>query len=152
MNLKFRITSATILATIVGFVGCATQENGGAVIPSGGNDCFWANYIHNWKVVDDQTLIVWSPNRSCPYLVELATRCMSIRFTEDLGFYDRDGRICPFGGDAVIVPGPTGDRCSIASITKLSPGELEMLLADVSAPDNPSSEAGECELVPDTTE
>jgi hypothetical protein len=152
MNLKFWMKSATILATIVGFAGCATQENGGAVIPSGGDDCFWANSIHDWKTIDDQTLIVWSPNRKCPYLVELARRCMSIRFTEDLGFYDRDGRICPFGGDAVIVPGPTADRCSIASIKRLSPDDLEILLGDDAVLDKPSSDTGECVPDPDTTE
>ena len=155
MSMKFRTMITTVVATvfvIVGLASCATQDDSSKTIPGGGNDCFWANSIHNWKVIDDESLIVWSPSRSCPYLVELAGRCLSIRFTEDLGFYDRDGRICPYGGDAVIVPGPTGDRCSIASIRRISPDELNILLADESALDNLSSDAGNCEPDPDLTD
>jgi hypothetical protein len=119
-----------ILAGVLGISACATPDNGSATIPSGGDDCFWTKSVHGWKAIDDQTLIVWSPSRNCPYLVETASRCIGIRFAEDIGFYDRDGRVCPYGGDAVIVPGPAGDHCSIASITRLSPGELEILLED----------------------
>ena len=155
MNMNFRTAVTTVpiaVLVIVGLASCATQDDSSATIPSGGDDCFWANSIHDWRAIDDQTLIVWSPSRSCPYLVELARRCMSIRFTEDIGFYDRDGRICPYGGDAVIVPRDAGDRCSIASIKRLSPGDLEMLLADDPTPDEPSSDAGECKPVPQPTD
>jgi len=151
-NFRTKITIVLVaVVVIVGLASCATQDDSSKTIPSSGNDCFWANSIHNWKVIDDESLIVWSPSRSCPYLVELARRCLSIRFTEDLGFYDRDGRICPYGGDAVIVPGPTGDRCSIASIRRISPDELNVLLADDSAPDNPTSDTDKCEPDPDLT-
>jgi hypothetical protein len=140
---------ALVLAISFVLAACASQDGGEARIPSGGSDCFWANNIHNWKTMDDQTLIVWSPNRSCPYLVELSRRCLGIRFTEDLVFYDRDGRICPFGGDAVIVPGTAGDRCSIASIRKLSSEELEILLADELEPGDLPLDVDDCTVDPD---
>jgi hypothetical protein len=109
---------------LLGLAGCASIEGGGAQIPSGGNDCFWATSIYDWRAVNDSSIVVWSPGKRCPYLVEFALRCNGIRFTDGIVFDDRDGRICPFGGDAVIVPGPGGDRCSIASIRRLSPAEL----------------------------
>jgi hypothetical protein len=148
--MKFGVTHIAILWAVVGLSACATGNEASGRIPSGGDDCFWAGSIHDWKTVDDQTLIVWSPSRNCPYLVELARRCLSVRFTEELGFYDRDGRICPFGGDAIIVPGPAGDRCTIASIRRLTPEELEIRLADESGPATPSPEPGECEANPNT--
>jgi hypothetical protein len=83
MHMKFRRMAVIVLATLVGFAACATQEGG--------------------------------------------------------------------VGDAVIVPGPGGDRCSIASIRRLSPDDLEVLLGDDTAPDNRSSDAGECKPGPDTT-
>lgn len=118
--------SACLLA-VLALTGCATQENTGSRIPSGGNDCFRANAIYDWKALNDQALIVWSPGRSCAYRVDLAHRCMGLRFTEDIGFRDRDGRICPFGGDAIIVPGAAGEQCSIASIKRLTAEELDLL-------------------------
>jgi hypothetical protein len=121
---------------------CATEVAPESRIPSGGDDCFWANSIYDWRALNDQTLIVWSPSRRCPYRVDLARRCDGLRFAEDLGFQDRDGRICPYGGDAVIVPGPTADRCSIASVRRLSAEELEQLVP--SGDDDAESVAEEC--------
>lgn len=134
---------ATLVCTGAGLMlaACATEIAPEARIPSGGDDCFWANSIFDWRALNDQTLIVWSPSRRCPYRVDLAFRCNGLRFTEDIGFQDRDGRICPYGGDAIIVPGPTGDRCSIASIRRLSAVELEQLLPPGDDADEPAADA-----------
>lgn len=142
-----KMRNAGLLAAtlaIVGMAGCATRDTGGATIPRGGDDCFWANSTYSWRPVDDEKLIVWSPSRSCPYLVEFVRRCNGIRFTDDIAFHDRDGRICPYGGDAVIVPGPSGDRCSIASITRLTPDDAAILLGEETPSIGASDRAGAC--------
>ena len=121
---------------MLALAGCASTDGAGERIPSGGNDCFWATSIHDWRAVNDRSIVVWSPGKRCPYLVEFAMRCNGIRFADGIVFADRDGRICPFGGDAVIVPGPGGDRCSIASIRRLSPEDLPDYLGDTAVPED----------------
>ncbi len=44
-----------------------------------------------------------------------------------IGVYDRDGQICPFGGDAIIVDGAIPDRVTIRSITALDEAELDAI-------------------------
>ena len=123
-----RRLAAVMLLAGLALGGCASQPASSERIPSGGNDCFWAASIHDWQALDDQSLIVWSPSRQCAYQVDLARRCSGLRFTDDISFEDRDGRICPFGGDALVIPGLAGDRCSIASITRLDEAALNRIL------------------------
>ncbi len=47
-----------------------------------------------------------------------------------ISFYDRDGRLCPYGGDAVIIDGAFPERVPIRGITRLSESDLEVLYAD----------------------
>jgi hypothetical protein len=47
-----------------------------------------------------------------------------------IGVSDRDGSICPYGGDAIIVDGPMPDRISIRSIRKLSDVQLEQIYVE----------------------
>lgn len=44
-----------------------------------------------------------------------------------IGVYDRDGRICPFGGDAIIVDGPMPERIAIRNMERLTDDELDQL-------------------------
>jgi hypothetical protein len=138
MGIPFHISRLGALGIVaalpLAFGGCASTDGDGAKIPSGGNDCFWAGSIHDWRAISDQSIVVWSPSKRCPYLVEFPMRCIGIRFAEEIGFSDRDGRICPFGGDAVIVPGPAGGRCTIASIRRLTTDELADYIGDEANP------------------
>ena len=107
------------------------------------SECFWAESIYDWRAIDDQHLVVWSPSKHCPYLVSFYMRCQGLRFTDEIGFKDRDGRICAFGGDAVIVPGPGGGKCSIATISRMTQEEVDIALKrEVKSVDEP---LGTCE-------
>ena len=88
------------------------------------NDCFFARAVSDWRALDNRNLLVFTGRRS-PYHVELSTPSRNLRSQETIAFSDRNGRICPFGGDAVIVGGPFPDRLTISSIRRLSEGELE---------------------------
>jgi len=138
IGIKRLLALSIVPALLLTMGGCASTE-GGARIPSGGNDCFWATSIHDWRAITDQSIVVWSPSKRCPYLVEFPMRCVGIRFTDAIAFADRDGRICPYGGDAVIVPGPSGERCTIASIRRMTPEELADYLGDEAMPDDTDS-------------
>jgi hypothetical protein len=42
-----------------------------------------------------------------------------------IGVYDRDGRICPYGGDAIVIDGVIPERILIRSVRRLTPEQLD---------------------------
>ncbi len=113
------------LVATLALTACATQGQGGNQATFGSdNDCFFARAVSDWRALDNRNLLVFTGRRS-PYHVELSSPSMRLRSQETIAFSDRSGRICPFGGDAVIVGGPFPERLTISSIRRLSEGELE---------------------------
>lgn len=102
---------------------CATTEPGGSGVRTTSNDCFFANTLRDWRPLDDRNLILFADGRR-PYLVELVRPAMGLTFNVMIGVYDRDGRICPYGGDAIVVDGALPDRITIGSMRRLTDAEL----------------------------
>jgi hypothetical protein len=42
-----------------------------------------------------------------------------------IGIYDRDGRICPYGGDAIVIDEVVPERIAIRSMRRLTDEQLE---------------------------
>ena len=104
-----------------------TLESPPKRFPQGGLDCIFFRSIYDWRAIDRYNLIIWAPNRRSPYHVELDRPCDGLRFTDTIAFSSNlDGRLCAFGGDAVVVD---HDRCPIGAITKLTPEQLDYLLS-----------------------
>lgn len=126
------------LAVIATVSGCATgsSENGettrnrGAPLPS---DCIMGGSVRDFTALDDQNLILYGPGRR-PYHVVLVTRAIDLESEFSIGVYDRDAalggisRICPFGGDAIIIDGPLTERIPIRSIELIDDLAVEALL------------------------
>lgn len=87
-------------------------------------DCFFARSVSDWRRLDNRNLIVFTGRRN-PYHVQLSMRSMNMRSQESIAFSDRDGRICPYGGDSIIFGGSMPERISISSIRRLDEGSLE---------------------------
>jgi len=107
--------------------GCAStgSGSGGAAFLSY-DDCFFARSMTDWRPLDNRNLIVFTGARRA-YHIQLATPSMSLRFEDTIAFTDRDGRICPYGGDSIVVNGLMPDRIPIASIRRMDEGQLEDL-------------------------
>ena len=104
----------------------ACASTGGSSGPAFGNDtdCFFARTVSDWRALDNRNLIVFTGRRN-PYHVQLSTPATQLRSQETIAFTDRAGRICPYGGDSVVIGGMLPDRITISSIRRLSEGELE---------------------------
>ena len=87
------------------------------------NDCFFARSVTDWRPLDNRNLIVFAGARRA-YHVQLSMLSMSLRYQDQIAFTDRDGRICPYGGDSIVVNGALRDRISIASIRRLTESQL----------------------------
>jgi Family of unknown function (DUF6491) len=93
--------------------------------------CVFASRLDNFRALDNERLIVWTPGSKQPYLLTLAFPSTELRWGETLGLDDRnhDGMICGFGPDAVIIPHGMPDRIMIRSMEKISPEQAQELVA-----------------------
>jgi hypothetical protein len=93
------------------------------------NDCFFAASLSDWRPLDDRHLIMFAPRRR-PYLVELARPVPGLSYEYMIGVYDRDGQICPYGGDSIIVDGLFREQVRIVSMRRLSEDEVDDVLTE----------------------
>ena len=122
---KFLIVPIAVLAVS----GFATSASGARTESRSYNDCFFARTLRDWRPLDNEHLILFANGRK-PYLVELTTPAFGLSFEYKIGVFDRDGRICPYGGDSIIVEGPVRDRIPIRSIRRLSDTEFDEVLVE----------------------
>ena len=131
------LTALGSLALMAALAGCATgaSDNGETVSSRSGplpSDCIMGGSIRDYTALDDQNLILYGPGRR-PYHVVLVTRAIGLESEFRIGVYDRDAalggisRICPYGGDAIIVDGPFTERVPIRSIELIDDDGVEAL-------------------------
>src|SRR5215469_1182502 len=87
-------------------------------------DCLRVGYIHNWKVVNDRTLII-EDNRRKKFKVQLMGFCSNLPWHERLAFKSFGGTelSCLTPGDQVITHdfGTGPQRCAIRHIIEFTP-------------------------------
>lgn len=128
------IRKLALLGLAAAVSACATVSDGNAPPPPSGEQisgtvCIFSDDIRSWRRLDDRNIIVYARARQ-PYLVELFRPVPGLSYEFRVGFYDRDGRLCPFGGDALIVNGIQTEAYQIVGITRLSPERLQELLTE----------------------
>ena len=106
-----------------------TESGKKKTMPEG---CIFSSNINDWTVLDKQRMIVYAPSRRTPYLVELTRPASSLEFEVQLGFEDRnrDGRLCSYGGDSIVVTGTLRDSIQIRSIQRLTPDEAKQKIVE----------------------
>jgi hypothetical protein len=78
-------------------------------------DCIAIRTIDRWRVLDPYHVIVYAPDRSAAYLVELERYCQRLAQGPNhinLASHE-EGRLCAHGEDALLVD---DQRCAISSI------------------------------------
>jgi hypothetical protein len=90
-------------------------------------DCIVNRGVRDYDVLDDQNLIIYGPGSSA-FHVEMTTPSNNLRSEIAVGILDNDGRICPYGGDAILVDGPIPERIPIRSIEALDEADVEALM------------------------
>jgi hypothetical protein len=122
------IVRTALVAAVVGVAGCATSEpqSGNTTSTQTYNDCIFGRMLTDWRPLDRQNLILFAGGHQA-YHVVLFAPAPELDYSVMIGVYDRDGRICPYGGDAIIVDGPIPNRIPIRSIRRLTDAELDEL-------------------------
>ncbi|NNF52100.1 MAG: hypothetical protein HKN59_06650 [Gammaproteobacteria bacterium] len=97
-------------------------------LPGNGADCVFGS-VRDFSVLDDDALLLYTSARNRAYYVEIAGICPGLNSAFQIGFEDRDGRLCGFGLDAIILGGGAfSERCSISRIHKLEDGDIARVL------------------------
>ncbi len=97
-------------------------------LPGNGADCVFGS-VRDFSVLDDEALLLYTSARNRAYYVEVTGICSGLRSAFQIGFEDRDGRLCGVGMDAIVIPGGSfTERCPISRIHKLEDGEINMVL------------------------
>ena len=78
-------------------------------------DCVAISRIDRWRVLDPYHVVVYLPDRSAAYLVELNSYCQRLAHDPDhISLSARaDGRLCAHADDALLVD---HERCVISAI------------------------------------
>ena len=131
-----RLVTAAGFGACLAAAGCAgTASTGGetALERSGGEpaDCILSRSVRDYTGLDERNLILYGPG-SRAYHVVLATPSFNLDGEWSIGVLDGggaggDGRICPFGGDRIIVDGPLVEQLSIRSIESIDDAGVEAL-------------------------
>lgn len=107
-------------------VGCAGERS----VDISGNDCIINRGIRDYDVLNRQNLIIYGPGGNA-YHVELTIPANNLDNEISIGIYeDGDGRICPYGRDAILVDGPIPQRIQIRNIDAVNDEEVDMLLVE----------------------
>jgi hypothetical protein len=136
-----RLTAA-VFGIAMASAGCANspaiREEGPAKVTINGPEaCVFTRSIFDWRAIDDERILIReTAGDNHAYLVVLASPSFNLQSADSIAFADGngDGRLCSFGGDAVLVPGSLGERRLIASIKRLTEAEAKALLGRAASP------------------
>ena len=120
----FRMLRGSLLVIVLVAGACAHEDRPlSAGLPS---DCIINRGVRDFDMLDERNLIIYGIGRT-PYHVVLATPSLNISNEYAIGILDEDGRICPYGGDAIIIDGPIREVISIRSIEAIDREDVELL-------------------------
>lgn len=106
---------------------CETMDQSSTSTPRDtANDCFFAVSLSDWRPLDDENIILFAGRRN-PYHAQLSRAAFGLSRGLEIGVYDRDGRVCPYGGDAIVIRGIMPDTIRISSMRRIDAEELEQL-------------------------
>jgi hypothetical protein len=121
-----RTLLASLLACCVLFSAACAGGNAlrGDALPA---DCFLNRSVRDYDALDDANIIIFGPGDNA-YHVVLTTPALDLEGEFVIGIYDDgDGRVCPYGRDAIIVDGVLREEIRIRSIERIGEDDVEAL-------------------------
>jgi Family of unknown function (DUF6491) len=94
--------------------------------------CIFSRSVQDFRALDRNKLVVWAPGRRNAYLVELTMPLSDLKFAHEIALVDRnrDGRLCSYGMDRIVVGnGFLREPSTISGVTRLDEARLAQLEA-----------------------
>jgi hypothetical protein len=116
-----RVFSAALSACVF-LGGCQGSGQRDTRTPASQGICINAMSVGDWQAQDDEHVLLWAESREWAYRLTLTRPLPGLRFEEIMSVIDtnRDGRICAFGGDAILIRECSGVPVAIAALERLS--------------------------------
>jgi len=92
-----------------------------------GSDCILIRTIRDYTPLDDRHLLIRGAAKR-GYLVSLTRPAFGMRSSFRLGFSSRDDRLCPYGGDSIVLGDMPNEQIRVRSITRVDEEQAEELL------------------------
>ena len=131
MKILVFIKQSVIVATSCVLVSsCATVEEDsglGKDIDFSGSDCISIRTIRDYTPLDRSTLLIEGSGKR-NYLVTLAGPSFELRSSFRLGFSSRDGWLCPYGGDRLVLGGLSNEEVMIRGVSRITADQADELL------------------------
>ncbi len=123
---RLRVINCVIMKNLILFLSTLFLANLLVSEENSSRDCFRVQDISSWRAVDNQSLIIWSPTQSKPYLVTLMNRCPGLLFEETLVFKSTLSRTCSNSRDTIYTE---NIPCHIKSIKRIDKEKAKEILA-----------------------
>lgn len=132
MNIFYRTRNQLLAIVCLSItVGCAqSPERETAArgdVDYNGSDCILIQTIRDYRSLDDRNLLIYGPADRA-YYVTLFRPSFELSSSFQMGFESRDGQLCPFGGDAIVVGSMRPEAIAIQSISRVSEEQEQQLL------------------------
>jgi hypothetical protein len=92
-----------------------------------GSDCILIRTIRDYTPLSRDSLLIHASGKRS-YFVRLFTPSFGLDSSFQLATKSRDDRLCPYGGDSIIVDRMLGDEARIQSISRVNPAQVEQIL------------------------
>ena len=92
-----------------------------------GSDCISIRTIRDYTPLSRDSLLIHAMGKRS-YYVRLFTPQFGMKSSFQLATRSRDDRLCPFGGDALIVGSFGGEEARIRAISRLTAEQVEQVL------------------------
>ena len=92
-----------------------------------GSDCIWIRTIRDYTPLSRDSLLIHASGKRS-YFVRLLTPQFGLKSSFQLATRSRDDRLCPYGGDSIVLGRYSGDEARIHSISRLTRDQVELLL------------------------
>lgn len=92
-----------------------------------GSDCISIRLIRDYTPLSRDSLLIHASGKRS-YYVRLLTPSFGLKSSFQLATRSRDDRLCPYGGDAIIVDRMPGGEARIQSISRVNPDQVEQIL------------------------
>jgi hypothetical protein len=111
--------------------GCAATDRPDSAsegdIDYRGSDCILISTIRDYTPLDDSNLLIYGPAKRA-YFVTLVHSTFELRSSFRMQFSSRDGQLCPYGGDEILVGSFGREAVGIRAISRVTEEQAEQLL------------------------
>lgn len=98
MNIAFIYTALVVTWTLgaIGIAQADATKNPDPMPGASKDECVFVRNISNWRVLDSRHVVLFAPNQSRAYLMQLSAPVSDLKYSFKVAFIDRDrdGQLC----------------------------------------------------------